>query len=105
MRNKNKIININKDLVKRKKFLKIEIKKIILKSIFKNENVNTYVRLKVKKYLDKYSHNKSISKQNNNICLISGRIGGVFNKFGYSRQVLKKIGINNNLQNYKISGW
>ena len=104
MRKKNKILNIKKDIVKRKKYLKIEIKKLILKSIFKNENANTLLRLKVKKYIDKYSNNKSISKQNNNICLISFRIKGVYNKFNFSRQNIKKLGINNNLQNYKISG-
>lgn len=95
---------IKKDIVKRKKFLKIELKKMILKSIFNNKNVNTLVRLRAKMKIDKYSSNKSISKQNNNICLKSGRIGGVFNKFNFSRHEIKNLGKNNDLQNYKIIG-
>jgi hypothetical protein len=44
MKLKTKILNINKDLIKRKEYNKIEIKKIILKSIIQNKNTKPIIR-------------------------------------------------------------
>jgi len=44
MKLKTKILNINKDLIKRKEYNKIEIKKIILKSIIQNKNIQPIIR-------------------------------------------------------------
>jgi ribosomal protein S14 len=96
---KNKIINI------KKKFTKIEIKKIILKSIIQNKNVKPNIRLKATRKICKFSYKSFISKQNNNICLKTGRIKGVYNMFNTSRHFIKKIGVIGNLQNVKIASW
>ena len=100
---KNKIINIKKDILKRKKFTKIEIKKLILKSIIQNKNIKPLVRAKAIRKNCNFSYLSFISKQNNNICLKTGRIKGVYNMFNTSRHFIKKIGMLGNLQNIKIA--
>ena len=100
---KKKIINIKKDIYKRKKFTKIEIKKIIFKSIIQNKNIKPLIRVKVMRKYCKFSRQASISKQNNNICLKTGRIKGVYNMFNISRHTIKKIGILGNLQNIRVA--
>jgi hypothetical protein len=100
---KNKIINIRKDLLKRKKFTKKEIKKIILKSIIQNKNVKPITRMKATRINCNSSYLSFISKQNNNICLKTGRIKGVYNMFNTSRHFIKKISMLGNLQNMKIA--
>jgi ribosomal protein S14 len=102
---KNKILNINKDLIKRKNFTKSEIKKIILKSIIHNKNLKPLTRSNAYYKLSRLNLNTSISRQNNNICLLTGRIGGVFKKTHLSRHTMKKLGISGNLQNIKIITW
>jgi ribosomal protein S14 len=100
---KNKIINI--DMLKRKKFTKIEIKKIIFKSIVQNKNIKPIIRAKAIKKNCKFSYLSYISKQNNNVCLKTGRIKGVYKMFNMSRHCIKKIGVLGNLQNIKIASW
>jgi len=102
---KNNIANINKDLVKRKNFTKTEIKKIILKSIIQNKNLKPIIRSLAFYKLSRLPLKTSISKQNNNICLLSGRIGGVFKNTTFSRHIMKKLSITGNLQNIKIITW
>lgn len=102
---KNKILNINKDLVKRKKFLKNEIKKIILKSVIQNLNTKPSTRALALKKLSFFKLESSISKQNNNICLKSGRNKGVIRLTELSRHQIKKYGTLGCLQNIKIQAW
>lgn len=102
---KNKIINIKKDLLKRKKYTKVEIKRILLKSIIQNKNVQPLVRVKAIRKNCKRSYLSYISKQNNNICLKTGRIKGVYNMFNISRHSIKKISVLGGLQNIKIASW
>lgn len=102
---KNKIINIEKDIIKKKKFLKKEIKNIILKSVIRNQSIKPLIRIKATRIICKNSKFSSISKQKNNTCLKRGRIKGVYNQFNFSRHYLKYLGSNNNLQNIKIASW
>lgn len=102
---KNKHLNIQKDMLKRKKFTKNEIKKIIFKSIIQNKNVKPIIRIKAIRRNCNFSYLSFISKQNNNICLKTGRIKGVYNLFNMSRHSIKKIGMIGNLQNIKIASW
>jgi len=74
---RSKLVVIYKDKVKRKKFLKTELKSIILKSIFQNFQTNDIVRLSAFKRLSFLNKKSFISKQNN-MCLITGRMGGVY---------------------------
>jgi len=105
MKIKNKKIKIYKNLFLRKQFLKTEIKKIILKSIINNKNNKPISRANALFFLSKIKINNSISKQKNNICLNTGRIKGVLSKINLSRHFLKKLLINNSLQNIKINSW
>jgi ribosomal protein S14 len=100
---KNNILKINKDFIKKKNFIKQEIKKMILKSIIQNKNLKPIIRSLALYKLSRINLKASISKQNNNICLLSGRIGGVLKNTNLSRHSMKKLSINGNLQNIKIT--
>lgn len=102
---KNNSLKINKDFIKRKNFVKQEIKKMILKSIIQNKNLKPIIRSLAFYKLSRISLKSSISKQNNNICLLTGRIGGVFKNTNLSRHSMKKLSVNGNLQNIKITTW
>ena len=98
----NKTINIKKNIIKKKKFLKNELKKTILKSIIQNKNLKPIIRANASYKLSRLKYIYSISKQNNNICLYSGKIKSVFNKFKMSRHFIKKFCSTNSLQNNKL---
>lgn len=102
---KNKINNINKDIVKRKFYLKNEIKKIILISIIQNLNLKPNIRALALKKINKFLKISFISKQNNNICLKTGRFKGVLKLTQMSRHSIKKLGLVGSLQNIKIKAW
>lgn len=102
---KNKINNINKDIVKRKFYLKNEIKKIILISIIQNLNLKPNLRSLALKKISKLKLISFISKQNNNLCLKSGRFKGVLKLTQLSRHEMKKLGLIGSLQNIKIASW
>lgn len=102
---KNKINNIVKDQIKRSKFLKTEIKRIILKSIIQNLNIKPNIRALALKKNSKIKIKSFISKQNNNLCVKSGRFKGVLKLTQISRHEMKKLGLNGSLQNIKISSW
>lgn len=96
--------NIVKDQLNRKYFLKYEIKKLILKSIVQNKNAEPILRgyAQFKKSL--ISRKSSISNQNN-VCLIRGRIRGVWKFSQLSRHAMIKIATFGGLQNTKIKSW
>jgi len=100
-----KIINIKKNNIKKKKFLKKEMKFIILKSIIQNNNIKPLIRSNAFYKLSRLKYIYLKSKQNNNICLYSGKIKSVFNKFKMSRHFIKKFCSNNSLQNNKLINW
>jgi len=102
---KNKHININKDLIKRKNYLKNEIKIIVLKSIVRNQSVKPTLRSLAKKKMSQIKLKSFISKQNNNICLYTGRIKGVLRLTEMSRHHMKKFSTTGTLQNIKIKSW
>lgn len=102
---KNKIDSIRKELLKKKKFSKNEIRRMILKSIIQNCSIKPLIRVKASKIQQMRSKIRFISKQKNNICIKTGRIKGVYNTFNFSRHYIKFLGINNNLQNIKIASW
>jgi len=96
--------NIFKDKKNRLNFLKNEFKKIIYKSIKKNA-AKPVIKTILFNFL--YSNNKkinSISRQYN-ICLLQGRIGGVYKQFQICRHAMLKLGTEGTLQNTKISSW
>jgi ribosomal protein S14 len=100
-----KIINIKKNNIKKKKILKKEIKILILKSLIQNNNLKPVTRANAFYKLSRLKYIYSISKQNNNLCLYSGKIKSTFNKFKMSRHFIKKFCSNNMLQNNKLINW
>ena len=101
---KSKYIVIYKDVLKRKKFLKTELKSIILKSVLQNFQSKEIIRLSAYKKLTFLPKKSYISKQNN-MCLLSGRFGGVYKFIGLSRHNIKNFSKFNMLQNIKIKSW
>jgi len=98
-------IKIYKNLFLKKKLIKNEIKKIILKSILQNKTTKPIIRANASYFLSKIKNKHHISKQKNNICLKTGRIKGTFSNLNISRHFSKKLLINNNLQNININAW
>lgn len=105
MRVKNKIININKDKIKRKEYLKKEIKKIVLMSIIQNLNIKPIKRALAWRKISQFKREAFISKQNNNICLKTGRNKGVLRLTNLSRHYMKQLSLVGGLQNIKIKSW
>jgi len=99
---KNNIINIKKELIKKKIYIKKEIKSIILKSIINNKNLNPIIRANALYKISKYINKTTIAKQKNNVCLKTGRIGGVYTITNLSRHYMKNMFYKNELQNIKI---
>lgn len=99
-----KKINIKKNKIKTKKFLKNELKKIILKSLIQNKNIKPITRANANYKLSHIKYIFSKSKQNN-VCLYSGKIKSVFDKYKMSRHFIKKFYSENNLQNNKLINW
>ena len=97
-----KFINFLKVKVKRKLFLKNEIKKKILKSIIQNQKIQPLKR--------QYSYYQLIKTSNlylkiKNTCLLTGRNSSVYKNFFISRHSIKKMLNDNKLQNIKINSW
>jgi small subunit ribosomal protein S14 len=99
-----KKIKIYKDYIRRKTFVKTEIKRIILKSILQNFQSTNLVRLNSFKKIQFLNKKGYLSKQNN-LCLYTGKFGGIFKKFGFSRHMIKNLAKNNLLHNVKIKSW
>lgn len=97
-----KLINIKKNNIKKTKFLKKELKITILKSIIQNNNLKPIIRANAFYKLSRLKYIYKRSKQNNNLCLYSGKIKSTFNKFKMSRHFIKKFCSNNALQNNKL---
>jgi len=99
-----KINNIKKNNLKIKKYKKNEIKFIILKSIIQNKNIKPIIRSNAFYKISRLKYIYLISKQKN-VCLYSGKLKSVFNKFKMSRHFIKKFSYNNSLQNNKLINW
>lgn len=95
---------MKKDLIKRKFFLKNELKYIILKSIISNKNVKPIVRGFCVFKLNSFKKISRISNQNNP-CLLTGRIGGVYKLTQISRHSMVKFSTHGLMTNLRISSW
>lgn len=102
---KNKINNIKRDQNKRKKFLKSELKKLILKSIIQNLNLKPNIRAWAWRKIIKHKKRSFLSFQKNNLCLKSGRFKGTLKKIQVTRHETKKLSLIGSLQNIKVSSW
>jgi len=99
---KSEILNFLKIKVKKKKFIKNELKVKILKSIFQNKKITPNKRLFA--FFLILKNNTKINKQKD-ICLLTSKSAGLYNNFGISRNCVKKLLNNNKLQNIKINSF
>lgn len=100
---KKKKLNIIQDMLKKKIFIKKELKSLVLKSIIFNTNSIPELRMLCKLKLQKFDKKKFISKQTNNMCLKTGKIKSVLNMTKLGRHFIKQIAVSNNLQNFRIN--
>lgn len=92
------------DILRRKIFLKYELKKIILKSIFKNNEIQNsfkYYSLYSKNHLPRRS---SISQQVNR-CFLTGRPWYVNKYTRYSRFKFRLESYKGNMPGFKRASW
>lgn len=92
---------MTKEFIKRKFFLKKEIKKKILKSIIQNKKVNQTKRMFAQIILQKNYK----TKKNNKLCLATSKYRGVTTFLFFSRHTIKKMANINELQNIKVKSW
>jgi len=96
--------NIVRDQLKRLYYIKTELKNIILKSIIQNKNSKPIIRNYASYKKTLLSHKTSITSQNN-VCLLRGRIRGVWKFSQLSRHAMIKLAIYGGLHNTKIKSW
>lgn len=101
---KNRINNLTIEFLNRKKYKKIEVKKILLKSVIQTKNMEISKKIFFIKSLDKTKKYNSISKQNS-MCIDTGRAKGIINLLGLSRHSTKRYGLQNKLPNIRVGSW
>lgn len=83
-------INIQRDVAKRKHFLKNELKLTILKSIVHNQNIQPIIRAYICFRVIHNFKKKSFISTQHNVCLITGKQKTTFKLTNISRQMTKK---------------
>jgi small subunit ribosomal protein S14 len=92
------------DNFKRKLFIKNELKRILLKSIFKNTRLPLSYRYFALYNKSKLSRLSSISQQKNR-CVETGRIWTTVKNVNYSRFYFRTESNNGNLPGFKRASW
>lgn len=82
--------NIMIDWIKKKLFLKNEIKSIIIKSIFQNRYIPNVKRCYMKVVNTRIKKKSSISSQKKR-CVITGQSNSVYKNFEINRHVVKRF--------------
>lgn len=90
-----------RDLLKRKKKLKNEVKILILKSILQTRNIPIKQRIGSLVQLARLACKKNAITKQQNVCLISGKKKTTFKITNTSRYVFKKLGDLGTLVNIK----
>lgn len=101
---KRNLKNITRDLIKRQIYIKHELKKCILKSIIRNQNVKPIIRSYAFLKLVATT-NKSYISRHINTCLFRGRNRGVYKYTQLCRHALNKQAMFGFLQNTKVKSW
>lgn len=91
-------IKIHQDLVRRKCFLKTEIRNMMWKSIFQNRQTENTKRFFCKLLISSQKKKNFISKQKKK-CVLSGSSKGIYKIFELNRHVIKKLNNMGMLQN------
>lgn len=88
----------------KKKNIKYEKKKFLLRSIIQNQKIKPLVRSYAFFKLVKIQNSASISRQYS-VCFETGKIKSQINKFNRSRQITKKFGLVNKLPSINVKSW
>lgn len=96
--------NIQIDHNKRKLFLKYEIKKLILKSIFQNRQAINTKRFFIKIQLLGFSKKTNVSFQKKR-CVLTGQSNGIYKNFEINRHMVKKLNTFGTIQNITLKKW
>lgn len=97
-----KIKKINQEFLKRYFFKKIELKKKIIKVLFKNKNKNKNIFLSLIK--SKFKKKNLISRQKN-ICSFKGRYKFYIKYFKSGRHYANKLAFWGKLNNASLKSW
>jgi small subunit ribosomal protein S14 len=90
------------DLKKRYNYSNREVKLYLLKSIFNNQYLNNYIRMRAGIKLAKL--NSNLTKIVNR-CIVTGRSGGVLREFKVFRMTFKEKAARGHLVGVKKSSW
>lgn len=96
---------VKKELWKRKKFLKLELKKLILQSVIHNNHISYDLRAYSLFKRNFISKRRTTLSQHNGVCLTSGKLNTSRQKLPFSRQFIKKYCDLGLLQNIKSISW
>jgi ribosomal protein S14 len=96
--------NIRLDNIKRKLFLKNEIQKLILKSIFQNRYTKNTKRFYSKIKLLKFKKKINIAYQKKR-CVLTGQSNGIYKNFELNRHMIKKLNTFGMVQNLTLKKW
>lgn len=92
------------DLLKRRFYIKFELKKTFYKSLIFNKNIKIILRLYALYKLSHLQRYTSVTKINNR-CVISGRSYNILSKFKYSRFVLRSETNQGNTVGFSRISW
>jgi small subunit ribosomal protein S14 len=96
--------NIIKDLVKRKFFIKRELRGLILKTCFQNRYTDNSKRFFLKILMLSSKRKSSLSAQKKR-CLLSGQSKSVYKNFEIGRHRIKQLNNIGMVQNLTIRKW
>lgn len=92
---------ISKEIILRKKYIKNELKNLVLKSIIQNSLIQYKSRILGLIFCAKVTSTKYFKTKQNNVCVASGKKKTTFKVTGFSRFVTKKyseLGLITNLK-------
>lgn len=95
---------IKKNINQRYLFKNEEKKRLVLKSIAQNLNLEKKIRWKIQKKLIKLSNNSSVTRIKNR-CIITGRSRSVYRFFKLSRIQLRKLASEGSLPGLSKYSW
>lgn len=96
--------NIIIDWIKKKSFLKTEIKSLIIRSIFQNRYVSNIKRCYMKIANTRLKKKNLISFQKKR-CVITGQSNSVYKNFEVNRHVVKRLNNTGLIQGVTLKKW
>ena len=95
---------LHKDKKRRKLYIQYEKKKIILKYIQNNLNLNKAIRAKAYEKLRSLPRDSSITRVRNR-CVLTNRPRAVYQKFKFSRLMFRKLALQGEIPGIRKATW